>query len=569
MHHVYHPQFKRAIGAGQPPRPIPTASRRSLARGLPASLMAVAVLFATPALAGGDGGSGGGPQGSSGTAGAGAAGAPGNLTAGAGGAGGSGAGGAGVGAGGSGGGVGLQSAFNVTNPGGATIAGANGGHGGAGFAGGGGGGGGGGEGLLVTTSAVTSNAGTIRGGNGGDPGNSAVVHAGGAGGGGAGLITSGNVTNHGTIAGGAGASTVDNNGAGGGGVGVLANGVTIFNDAGGTISGGSGGESATLTFFNGAGVGGAGTGGAIGGSLNNPGGGEGAVGIKGANLTVINKGLISGGGPHAANAITFSAGANRLELRPGFSFVGRVVANGNDVLALGSEAADNGTISLPLLVPPAYTGFNQYEKTGPGNWTVTGTQANAATAGWKVVGGKLNLAADATLGTVTMAGGSLTGNGTVAQLIGGSGTVAPGNSVGTLTVTGSTTLAGATYAAEIDPAGSSADLVAVNGANLAGGTLTVTSLGGPPTVGQAFTVMSGTGITGAFGSVVYTDSFPGLTPSVVYSATSVQVVYAAAVVVPPAAAVAVPTLSQWGLALLALVLGGFAWRKQRAPRQGR
>lgn len=556
MHHIDHPSTKRATGTAHPPGQIFAASRHHVASGLTASAIAVALLFAAPAWAGGNGGEGATPGG--------AAGAPGNLTTGAGGTGGA---GPGIGAGGSGGGVGLASTADVTNPGGATIAGAIGGSGGAGALGTGGGGGGG-DGLVVTTSAVTTNVGTIQGGNGGTPGVSASVPAGGAGGGGAGLITSGNVTNHGTIAGGAGGATAENSGSGGGGVGVLANGVTIFNDAGGAISGGAGGVSATVTFLAVAGDGGAGAGGAAGGELNNPGGGANAVGIKGGNLTVINKGTISGAGQTlyvpGANAITFTAGTNRLELHPGFSFVGNVVADGDDVLALGSEAPDNGTISLPILVPPAYTGFSQYEKTGPGIWTVTGAQVG--TAGWKVVGGKLNVAAGATLGGVTLAGGILTGNGTVAQLIGGPGSVAPGNSVGTLTVTGSTTLAGATYAAEIDPAGSSADLLTVNGANLAGGTLTVTSLGGPPAVGQAFTVMSGTGITGTFGSVVYADTFPGVTPSVQYTPTSVQVVYAATVVVPPLAAVAVPTLSQWALALLALAVGGLAWRAQRTPR---
>lgn len=560
MHRFNNPCFKRVNGTAPPTSQTFAVNRHSMVSGLSVSAMAVAILFAAPAWAGGDGGDGGN---------FGTAGASGSTASGVGGAGGTGGGGGG--SGGGGGGVGLLSAVNITNPNGTTIAGSAGGNGDVDPTAGGGGGGGGGEGLITSAGTITNNAGTLQGGNGGNAGNGAT-YAGGAGGGGAGLgTTGGTVTNSGTISGGNGGASPYNSGAGGGGVGVLANSATIFNDAGGAVSGGHGGTS-TNTFVNGTGIGGAGAGGALGGALPNPGGGNGAIGILGGNLTVINKGTISGGlnnypSGSRVNAITFSAGTNRLELRPGFSFVGNVVADGDDVLALGSDAADNGTINLPILVPPAYTGFSQYEKTGPGIWTVTGTQANAATVGWKVVDGKLNLGGGATLGAVTLAGGSLTGNGTVAQLVGGPGSVAPGNSVGTLTVTGTTTLAGANYAAEIDPAGSSADLLTVNGANLAGGTLTVTSLGGTPAVGQAFTVMSGTGITGTFGSVVYTDSFPGLTPSVEYSATSVRVVYAAAVVVPPGAAVAVPTLSQWGLALLALLLAGFTWRNQRPTRQ--
>ncbi|WP_187265771.1 hypothetical protein [Ottowia flava] len=506
------------------------------AAGLPirwAVLTLCGAALALPAVAGGNGGNGGG------VGGGGNPGTAGDMATGRGGAGGLGRSGA---LGGSGGNPGLVVSSAYENAAGAAVAGQTGGIGVGGPVASGvtgsGGGGGGGDGLVLNAGASLVNRGALRGGDGGLGGDVGGFFGGG-GGGGAGLVASGAVTNSGTITGGVGASyrPLTLPGIGGSGAGVVASGATIVNQAGASILGGRA-PAVALTFVNGAGAGGNGAGGATGSTLNDPGGGQSGAGITGDNLNIVNKGQIARGdggfvpgvgsfGPANPYAIWFGQGTNRLELHPGFSFTGIVRGDGDDVLALGSAAGDDGNMALPTLTAPAYEGFDAYEKTGPGRWTVTGAQADAATAGWKLVEGRLNLNG-AQLGALTLAGGALTGNGQVAALVGGPGTVAPGNSVGTLTVTGATTLAGATYAAEIDPGPGTADLLAVNGANLAGGNLTVTSLGGAPGVGQTFTVVSGTGIIGQFATVTFTDNFPTVTPEVQYSASRVQIVYKAA-----------------------------------------
>ncbi len=537
------PQQRPFAASARPPMRKP----RGHAAGLPirwAVLTLCGVALALPAVAGGNGGNGGGvvSGGTPGTAG--------NNLAGRGGAGGAGvlvSAGSNAILGGEGGNPGMVVSSAYENPAGTGIVGQAGGTGVNGVeaapgvsAIGGGGGGGGGDGVAVNAGASLVNRGAVTGGDGG-LGGVAGSFTGGGGGGGAGVVALGTVTNFGTITGGVGASYPTNTlpGIGGSGAGVVASSTTIVNEAGASIVGGKAPVTA-LTFVNGTGTGGNGAGGATGSALNDPGGGQSGAGIVGEDLNIVNKGQIGRGdgriagggvlasGPANPYAIWFGQGTNRLELHPGFSFTGMVRGDGDDVLALGAAAGADGNMDLPALTEPAaYQGFGAYEKTGPGRWTVTGAQADAATAGWKLMEGQLNLNG-AQLGALTLAGGTLTGNGQVAALIGGPGTVAPGNSVGTLTVTGNTTLAGATYAAEINPGPGTADLLVVNGADLAGGTLRVTSLGGAPAVGQTFTVVSGTGIAGQFATVTFTDNFPTVTPEVQYSATRVQIVYKAA-----------------------------------------
>ena len=330
-------------------------------------------------------------------------------------------------------------------------------------------GGSGGVGVLAGSSAVL-NQGIITGGAGG---NVDVNFAGGsssntfAGAGGAGLILSGgSLDNQASIAGGVGGSIIDlgsdNQFAGAGGTGALLIGATHVNA--GTIAGakggigvntgasghGAGGGGLALsggaslvndgTILGADGRAGGGTGGGsgsaggfgvmvTGSTLHNTGtiqaghaGGTAAdtagVGVLGADAAVINRGAISAGrlalgaGPFG-NAVQFTAGVNRLELHAGSIILGTVLANGTaDTFALGGAASS--PFNVALIGPAAqYRGFEAYQMTGTGTWTLTGT--TTAPTPWQLLSGTLSVSSNANLGGIA---GALTFNGGTLQVTG-------------------------------------------------------------------------------------------------------------------------------------------------------
>jgi len=370
----------------------------------------------------------------------------------------------------------------ITN--GASLRGGNGGDGGLIFFppvvnGGGGGGGAGGYGAIVTGSGtVSSNSSTITGGNGGSGGNAVLGNAG-------------------------------SGGAGGVGVQFTGSGATFVNT--GSVTGGNGG---------GLGLGSAGTANGVAGS--------GGAGIVGSNLTIVNSGNIAGGmsgftfglSPTTrANAITFTGGTNMLELRAGSTITGNVVAfSAADTLRLGGV----GTASLDAgLIGPAaqFRNFGQFEKTGTGTWTLTGTSSQ--TTPWTISQGTLavngNITGDVTVATA----GTLGGNGTIFGGVINNGTLAPGNSIGTLTISGNyTQAAGSTYQVEVNAAGLG-DRVNVGGAaTIQGGTVQV--LAQPGSYGQrtTYTILNATGgVTGTYSGI--TSNYAFLSPSLSYDANDV------------------------------------------------
>ena len=317
-----------------------------------------------------------------------------------------GGGGGGGGAGGGGGGgtgllaVGLPAGALVINEGAI-----QGGGGGGGYAGAGGGGGTG----MVTDAALINRAGAVISGGGGGGGGG---YAGGGGGGAAVVVGNGAaITNAGTFQGGGGGGGAGF--AGGGGAGLFVTDaatapVTIDNS--GTIAGGRGGASPRAGY-----AGGRGEGGAAAGTPDNP-NGAGGAGIVGHDLIVVNSGTISGGmngdGTVQADAITFTGGTNRLELRAGSVISGRVTAGGGDTLALGGsdgQSFDVGAIGAGA----QYRGFGHYQKSGSGTAVLTGS-TNAVTP-WTITAGTLSAASDAALGAGT---GSLTFDGGTLQVTG-------------------------------------------------------------------------------------------------------------------------------------------------------
>lgn len=112
---------------------------------------------------------------------------------------------------------------------------------------------------------------------------------------------------------------------------------------------------------------------------------------------------------------------------------------------------------------------------------------------------------------LTLAGGLLSGAGTVAaaSVANTGATLAPGNSIGTLTIAGNyTQSAGATLAVEIDR--TSADRLAVNGNAMLAGTLSVDLLDGGtvPLADTTYTILTATGaVSGGFTAL--RDNLPG------------------------------------------------------------
>jgi uncharacterized protein with beta-barrel porin domain len=345
----------------------------------------------------------------------------------------------------------------------------------------GGRGGAGGTGVYFTGSGTLNNSGTITGVAGGNGG------AGGAGGSGAGTGTGG---------------TGGGGGAGGAGV-IFAAGGTLINS--GSISGASGG------------VGGSGGSGGTGGSAGT--GGAGGVGVSGVNLTIINSGSIAGGGAQA-DAITFTGGANVLELQAGSAITGNVVGTGSGTLGFGGAA--NSTFDLSAVGATAqYQGFSTFAKTGTSTWMLTGTTTNAGV--WTVDQGTLEVDGSiANASSVTVnSGATLSGTGTVdppTTTIMSGASLAPGsiaNPTGTLTIAGNLAFqSGALYVVQVTPTAASSTNV-TGTASLAGAVQANFASGSY--ISKTYTILTSTGgVTGTFSGVTNVDLPANFTDSLSY-----------------------------------------------------
>jgi outer membrane autotransporter protein len=338
----------------------------------------------------------------------------------------------------------------------------------ASYAGGGGGGGGGGaDGMVMGAVPTTISTGVFggsggKGGNGGDDGYLPVAYQGGGGGGGEGgygLIHAGGteivVKAGGGVSGGRGGNGGNGGGSkpiaglqgagngGDGGVGMLlTSAATVHIEANAVVAGGNGGTGGNggdgvYDFYGSVGgkggMGGSGMELASGSTLLNEGtirggaggaGGQGGmnfdgspaangttgasgVGVRGSNLTIVNKGTIVASGPGAA-AVQFTGGTNRFEFWTN-SFVGSIEAYGtDDTLAL---AGDTGAATLTGGIGNAglYRGFEHFEKIGASVWTLAGS--NTDITSWQILGGTLAISSDANLGaaagTLGLNGGTL------------------------------------------------------------------------------------------------------------------------------------------------------------------
>lgn len=176
-----------------------------------------------------------------------------------------------------------------------------------------------------------------------------------------------------------------------------------------------------------------------------------------------------------------------------------------------------------------------FEKRGDGTLTLTGTYLSAEDEiQFNAVSGVLSIDGDfrapsGDSAIVNVNGGILKGTGTVGAVTAQEGTIAPGNSPGKIEVSSLTLQPGTSFEVEIDgnEAGVSYDQVVSSGAVDLGGAVLDIVPSYTPTVGEVFTIITGTSITGTFagladGSIVNID---GLTFRVNYTASSVTLTF--------------------------------------------
>jgi uncharacterized protein with beta-barrel porin domain len=340
--------------------------------------------------------------------------------------------------------------------------------------------------LFLSSGATINNnsGGTITGGNGGAAGEFGTAGAGGVGISGTGLIINNNSGS--TITGGNGGGGLFTT-AGAGGVGISGTGL-IINNNGGTITGGNGGSGLFATA------------------------GAGGTGFVGSGLTVINGGAISGGlggdGVTHANAITFTGGTNALELQPGSSIAGNVVAfSTSDTFRLGGTG--NASFDATL-IGTQYLGFGIFQKTGSSTWTLTGS--NSAALPWSINAGVLavnGLFANSTM-TVNN-GGTLAGTGTVGNTqINSGGIFAPGSGAPGTSMIISGNLAFQSGALYLVQFGATASMANVSGTATLAGTVQASFAGG--SVGKSYDILHATSGLGG-------TTFSGVTISPNFGAT--------------------------------------------------
>jgi hypothetical protein len=411
------------------------------------------------------------------------------------------------GGGGSGGGDGR----NEGDPGAAN----GGGGGGAVDYGGGGGGGFGG----VSGTDGDSNEGTSGnggdggfGGGGGAAGGFGAIGGRGGFGGGGGYGGDGDPADpSGGFGGGGGFAGAGGFGGGGGGFG----GHGGFGGGGGNqnapggFGGGTGGGGSALS----SGGGGAGLGGAVfvvdGGSLTIAGDGT----LAGGSVEGGPPGDVDGGGAPTAGA-AFGAGMFLNGASGVVRFAPDAGATFSIVDAIADEAGSDASASSNargIVVDGAGTVEIDGEQTYSG-----ATEVNAGT---------LDVEGTLDASRVDVAGGTLSGIGTVAALVTSSGRVAPGNAtepLGALHVSGDATLGpGATLSIAADaPSGASASL-AIDGTADVEGTIALDFDGVTPADGTRFTVLTASAIGTQHASLVLPN---GVNGALVYDATSVSVV---------------------------------------------
>ncbi|MEJ1992663.1 MAG: autotransporter domain-containing protein [Maritimibacter sp.] len=304
-------------------------------------------------------------------------------------------------------------------------------------------------------------------------------------------------------------------------------------------------------------------------------GGRGDLAVQnGGTITMANGNSFLGYSTGSTGAATVEGTGSRLDSRytihVGYYGTGELtladggtasVNSGAGSLYLGRWAGSTGTLNIGAASGDAAVGAGTVEATaltfGAGTGTlvfnhtdadydfapdITGAGTISHLAGvtnltgnnsgfsgtTSVSGGLLNV--DGMLGgTLTLAGGSLGGNGTLGTLNVASGTLAPGHSVGTLNVGDLSSDAGSTYAVELNDggfvAGTNNDFINATGTiNITGGTVHVapengTDAGETYSTGSYTIATAAGGVSGTFDSI--TDDYLFLDFTLGYDASNI------------------------------------------------
>jgi len=302
----------------------------------------------------------------------------------------------------------------------------------------------------------------------------------------------------------------------------------------GSISGGNGAAGGS------GGSGGVGGAGDVFGSQgitgNNGSGGNGGVGIAvtNNNITLVNNGSVKGGtGVVNGNAIEISGTGNVLELRSASNITGNVVSSGSgNTLALGGTTDSSFDVSeIGALGVNKYQGFDSFAKNGSSTWSLTGSTTSARP--WSINAGTLlanNTTGSATgSGTVNVEiGGTLGGIGSIAGLVlvQNGAVLDPGNAPGTTSTLslGSLQLSpGSTTRLNINGtvAGTGYDQVNVSGTAALDGNLDLVFGGFTPLVGDTFTLLTSSGLSGSTFASISSDLGAALVLTVSYTANDV------------------------------------------------
>ncbi|SEE75382.1 autotransporter outer membrane beta-barrel domain-containing protein [Pseudomonas coleopterorum] len=227
--------------------------------------------------------------------------------------------------------------------------------------------------------------------------------------------------------------------------------------------------------------------------------------------TVINAGTIGGSN---GQALQMGAGDDSLTVHSAGRFIG---------LVDGGSGSDR--VNLQGNADGSFGNSRNFEtlEVQSGTWTLTSVDDFSAQS--RIANGATLINQGSIAGALTVdQGGVYAGGGAVGNLL-VNGTLATNSRLGTAVVRGDLTLArGATLAYGVNADGSSAPLRIAGAANLDGATLNIVPSSGEYPWQSRYTVLQAGSVNGRFATV--TSDYAFLTPTLSYSATSIDLDYA-------------------------------------------
>jgi autotransporter-associated beta strand protein len=238
------------------------------------------------------------------------------------------------------------------------------------------------------------------------------------------------------------------------------------------------------------------------------------------------------GGVVSGNGAVVKIGSGALTVTGTNTYTGGTVVNAGTLVASvaalpvgrGVVLNNNSTLILNQPASATFTGIiagGTIRKQGAGVLTLANTTTSAA----EVEAGSLMF--NAGLGRTTVAAGALLGgNGTITGNLVNNGTVSPGTSPGTINVAGNYTQSSSGKLIIEIASASSFDRLLITGTASLAGTLQVDTLGGYNPIGQSFTFLTASSVTGTFGTLAgLVSSSAATAATVTYAPTSATVTF--------------------------------------------